>query len=288
MTEPSVERLRDIDLEWLRAAVPKTLAGDAAYARVRFAHFLNRLPGDPTLINDMLYERKANGTFYEPLRSFVTDKEYVKIFVEALVGAEHAIPTIAVLHNESEARSYHIAEQCVLKPTHMSAQVEFAGPDTPFDWDAKKFWWTTNYYDWTGEANYRYLTPKVIVEPVLFDDHDITDYKFFCWKGEPRIITVDIGRFTNHHREVFDANWVPQPLEMMFPRPAEAPEPPAELEDALDIARMLASRFDFMRVDLYLNSGRIIVGELTNCPSNAGSLFTEPHGERLFSDLLFA
>lgn len=288
LAEQSVRRLRAIDLDKLLAAVPKTLEGDAAYARVRFAHFHNRLPGDPTLINDVLYEMKANGALYEPLRSLITDKEYVKLVVTATVGAEHAIPTLAVLRSLDEARRYRFAHDCIIKPTHMSAQKFFVGPGDEFNWDDQAWWWTTNYYNWTGEANYRFLTPKVIVEPVLFGNHDITDYKVFCWHGEPKVIAVDVGRFSNHQRATFDTDWNLLPIAIERTIPDEPPERPAELAAGLEIARRLAQPFDFMRVDLYLQDGQVIVGELTNCPMNAGMAFRPEDGERLFSDLLFS
>ena len=31
--------------------------------------------------------------------------------------------------------------------------------------------------------NYLNLKPKIIIEPLLFDDDNIIDYKFFCYKG---------------------------------------------------------------------------------------------------------
>jgi hypothetical protein len=46
-----------------------------------------------------------------------------------------------------------------------------------------------------------------------------------------------------------------------------APDPrPAELDAMIALALKLAAPFEFLRVDLYLCEGRLIVGELTSYP----------------------
>ena len=41
---------------------------------------------------------KKDGTLLDPLRQFVTDKEYVKYYIASVVGWQHTIETYKVLH----------------------------------------------------------------------------------------------------------------------------------------------------------------------------------------------
>ena len=42
---------------------------------------------------------------------------------------------------------------------------------------------------------------------MLFDDDNIIDYKFFCYKGNARAIQVDFNRATDHSRSIYDIKW---------------------------------------------------------------------------------
>jgi len=286
-TERSVSRLKSMELNTLRRDLPLNLEGDAAYARVLFAHVHNRLPGDPSLFTDMLCELKTSGELYNPVRQFITDKEFVKDFVRARVGATYAVPTLAVLRSAAEAERFIISSDCVVKPTHLSGHVAFARAGEKFDWKTRAWWWNTDYYPLGREANYAYLQHKVIVEPILFDDSNVPDYKFFCWRGEPRVVQVDTDRHLGHRRAFFDVHWNPLPITMSHPGPdMELHEPPL-LKQALELARELSRGLEFLRVDLYLGAADAYVGELTNCPGNACERFSPHEGERLFSELLF-
>ncbi len=50
----------------------------------------------------------------------------------------------------------------------------------------------------------------------------------------------------------------------------------------LEVSRKLSAGFDFLRVDLYSNHGRIVFGELTNYPNGAAYKF-----EPLMYDMRF-
>jgi hypothetical protein len=288
MTEPSVERLRSMDFVQLRNVLPRNLDGDAAFARVLFAHSHNRLPGDPALFHDMLYGMKVDGSLYDPVRQFITDKEYVKDFVAARVGSEYVVPTLAVLRSPTEAMNFRFSEPSAVKPTHMSGVVGFVDTNGYFDWPSVQAWWGTNFYLVGREANYAYLRPKAIVEPVLFGDQNVTDYKFFCWKGVPRVVQVDIDRRVGHKRAMYDSSWNQLPTCLGFPVvDLDVPRPPL-LSAALEISRELSKTMDFLRVDVYMDAERVLVGELTNCPGNATEPFSPGNGERVFSELLFS
>jgi hypothetical protein len=56
----------------------------------------------------------------------------------------------------------------------------------------------------------------------------------------------------------------------------------------LAVARALSAPFSFVRVDLYSDDRRVLVGEITNCSANAGGVFLPPSAEQPASARMFA
>ena len=135
--------------------------------------------------------------FLHPLRIFLSDKEYVKIYVKSQIGDEYNVPTLKILRSFKEVQNFEFSNKCVIKPTHMSGEIIFRKNNEIIDYNVIKRWFSSNYYNRSREANYKLLKPKIIVEELLFNDENIKDYKFFCYKGKSKIISVDIDRFTN-------------------------------------------------------------------------------------------
>jgi hypothetical protein len=267
---------------------PRNRAGDQFISWLWFVRYQRRLP-DPRRrwFNDMLYAIKASDEIIEPLRVFTTDKEFVKLYVKAMVGDAFNIPTIAVLRSFEECRAYAFPDRCVIKPTHLSGTVILRRAGEPIDFDRIGRWFKRNIYVGTREANYRALTPKVIVEPYVFDNDNPNDYKFFCMNGEPRLIQVDSDRYTAHTRSLFDTHWNQLPYSFVYPLTVPPPPVPGNLAPMLDIARKLSAKFGFVRVDLYSDGREIRVGELTHCAENAQGKFHPEGSEVAASALLF-
>lgn len=112
--------------------------------------------------------------------------------------------------------------------------------------------------------------PRIVVEKFLSDPTNpfvgINDYKILCFNGSPEYIIVDVNRFVNHKRDIYDSNWKRINVTTDHKQTDEGIEPPANLNHMLDIARNLASDFPFVRVDLYNVQNRIVFGELTFYP----------------------
>jgi hypothetical protein len=51
-----------------------------------------------------------------------------------------------------------------------------------------------------------------------------------------------------------------------YPSYPHEPSRPAQLDEMLEVARRVAGDIDFVRVDLYLEGGKVYVGELTLYP----------------------
>ena len=228
----------------------------------------------PRSFSDHLFRIKTR-ELHDPLRVFVSDKEYVKWYVGSRVGDEHNVTTLAVLKTPQEVDAMTWPERCVIKPAHSSRDVILKHDgSTAVDTGRIKSWLGKSYYLSTREANYRHLERKVIVEPFVDfgQDKPPPDYKLFCFFGEPKIIQVDLDRFEGQKRVWYTADWGRLPFATkLAPGPDVAR--PGNLEALLALARVLSEPFASIRVDTYTDGENILVGELTNVHGSALEAF---------------
>ena len=269
----------------LRNIMPKGDLGDAAFAWFRHCSRHRRLPKlrNPRLFNDHLYRIKVDGTLLDPLRQFVSDKEYVKIYIGATVGEKYTCKTLRILRNRRDVANYVPNRlPCILKPTHASGLAMICTTQSPQpDREVLLKWLKLDYYAKKREQNYRNLTPKIIVEEFFSVDGTTPppDYKMFCFGGIPKLIQVDSNRFSNHTRNLYDTEWKLLPFCISKPNGSDSDKRPVALAQMLDIAARLAVPFPFIRVDMYAVGDEIKVGELTNCPEGGAGRVIPPTAE---------
>lgn len=237
-----------------------------------------RFPKNPPVsFNDYFFRIKKN-LAHEPLRIFVSDKEYVKLYVKALIGDAYNVPTYAILHTKAQAEAFlsqKSGRKFVVKPTHMSGKCLFGNDVLPQKDIAEACsWFDIDYFAITGESNYRNLQPKLIVEEFIDFDGDRApkDYKLFCVNGTVLMIQVTEDRFGHHQRAIYSPYWQKLPYKIKKMKEGEF-EKPANLSEMLRVAEQLSAAFDIIRVDLFSDNTTIRIGELTNVHSNAAEVF---------------
>ena len=82
--------------------IPKNRFGDKIFSYINFVTHHRRLPTKKLIFNDVLYQMKTQDEICNPLRVFISDKEFVKIYVIALIDDKYNVPTIAILQNEEK------------------------------------------------------------------------------------------------------------------------------------------------------------------------------------------
>ena len=280
-------------LKWLHYQImknfPKNNLGDKLFSITQFIRAYKRLPNSKQkLLSNYLFDIKHSNEGYNPLRAYVSDKAFVKDYVRAKVGEDFNVPTIAVLNSFSDCRSFEYPDRCCIKPTHLSGIVILRKHGEAIDFDAMQKWFQINYYEIGREKNYRYLQPKVIVEPLIFDSTNNEDYKFFCYKGKAKFIQIDVDRFADWTRLYFDREWNEQDFSIIKPKSKKQFSKPANFTKMLQVADKLSSEFEFVRVDLYTDENDIFVGEITNWPENGNGYFVPNSGEVVASKILFS
>lgn len=284
-----LHRAFDRTLKPLSQLLPHNRAVDRLYHRLLFLWKHGRLPRRDTLLwNDVWFRLKTSDEILDPLRVFVADKEFVKSYVQSTVGDQYNVPTLAVLTSPEQVDAYDFPAECCVKPTHASAEVILRKNGEPVDRERIKGWFALNYYLKSREPHYQQLERKVIVEPLIFGNSNIEDYKIFCYEGEPRIIQVDVDRFIDHRRKFFDADWNELGFSIIYPRATQSIPRPDTLQEMLTVARALSAKFSFVRIDLYTDNRSVLVGEITHCSDNAGGYFVPKSAEKEASARMFS
>lgn len=138
-------------------------------------------------------------------------------------------------------------------------------------------WMNENFGLVSCEPHYSKIKKKIICEKYL--GKDILDYKFFCFKGEPKFLYISRAVKGSHHG--LKADFLNMDgTKMPFRRPDHDsfevfPNMISNLEEAKIICRTLSEDFEFVRVDLFEVDEKIYFSELTFSPCS-GMMPIEP------------
>ncbi len=284
----SADELLSLEAALLRENLPQDRDGDRLYSLISFIRSHARRPTENPVFNDVLFHLNTSDEILNPLRVFVTDKEHGKQFIKSVLGDELNVPTLAVLRNPAEVAAFRFPERCVIKPTHASSEVIVRLAGEAIDRTRLESWFRLNYYQKTREANYRYLQPKIIVEPILFDNPKLSDIKVFCFEGRAKLLFVDIHLDGRRFRKFYDMDWNPLKFSLRYPNPDHLVVPrPMNLAAMLEAAEQLSRQFSLVRIDLYSDGQRFYVGEITNCSGAGLAKFDSYASELSASRMIF-
>ena len=223
-----------------------------------------------------LYNRK-------PEYTIMVDKYTAKKYVADKIGKQYIIPTLGVWNKFEDIDFDKLPNQFVLKCTHDSRGLVICRDKSKLDIKAaqKKISRSLNinYYMCGREWAYKNVKPRIIAEKYMEDSQseDLRDYKFFCFNGEPAFCQVVSDRTTNESIDFFDMEWNHQEftgLSLPSKPFSSSPVPvPAQFEEMKKIAKILAEKIPFVRVDLYEVNGKVYFGELTLYPASGFGSF---------------
>lgn len=249
-------------------------------------HFLSHLHffrrhgyfANPSLnrdMNDYLFALKLNPEIAK--YGHLVDKEQVKNFITDQIGPRIVVPTLAVYRHVNELSAYQLSRPYIVKPTHMCGQVIFkeGGALTQQELRQCQKWLKTNFFKVTREYGYRYLEPKIIIEPLLtYQGERAPDLKFSMWNGKCGFIQYDQGRFVELRRNLYTPEWKQIPARLTVPNIDAVIPRPQGFEEMHAIAKKIAALFkEFVRVDFFLTDEGFKFAEITLTPGNAGESF---------------
>ncbi|MFC6489435.1 ATP-grasp fold amidoligase family protein [Nitratireductor sp. GCM10026969] len=246
----------------------------------------------PLGLSEKLNRLKLDGA--SPLQTLCADKIKVRDYVADRVGPHILVGLILATYRLSDIRPKNIPNEFfVLKTNHDFRGVIICRNPRAFDWVAAREQLADHlaYNHWYRhrEPVYKDIRPGVLVEEFLEPDapEGLREYKVFCFGGRPEFVMVVRDHSGIRTKTIFDTAWTRLPVRRRgAPTDPSHIEPPERLTDLLDIAAQLSQPFDFCRVDLYENFGRVLFGEITFFPEGGMDVFEPNEWEQRFGDLL--
>lgn len=212
-----------------------------------------------------------------PLLITCSDKYAVRGYVESKGYGGILNGLAGVYSDPSQIDTEALPDRFVVKATHGSTWNLIVKDKGEFlrrrktHYKTFRKWLSRDYSLYGRELHYTYIPPRLIVEEFLEEPGggEITDYKVFCFGGEPKLVQVDYDRHSAHTRNYFDTGWNLMDMNVTIHKNRlPAGPPPENLGEMLEIARVLSEDFAHVRVDLYSVGGKIYFGELTFTDGN--------------------
>ena len=215
------------------------------------------------------------------------DKYDVREFIKEKIGDEYCTPLIGVYNRAEDIDFETLPNSFVIKATHGSGWNIIV--KNKFDLDQNetrekmKKWINSNFYKVHGEKNYKPLKGRIIIEEYIENiSTNIIDYKYLCFKGEPKCILVE--DCINNKADGYDLKWNKLPMSFLDGNIDVSVERPNQLEKMNELSRKLSKDFPFVRVDFYNINGRVYFSELTFTPANGlGNVIPQKYADLLGS-----
>ena len=215
-----------------------------------------------------LYNRK-------PEYTMMVDKYKVREYVAEQLGEEYLIPLLGVWDDPDEIDFDALPNQFVLKCNHNAGLGMYICNDkSKLDIRQVKKelckGLKQDYYLTNREWPYKDVPRKIICEKYMIEEveskkgnSELTDYKFFCFNGNPKFMYISHDHATDATTDFFDMEFKRLNMRMKDPNSNIIPPKPALFESLKEIAKKLSAGIPFVRVDMYVINGRIYFGELT-------------------------
>ncbi|EON77498.1 Glycosyltransferase [Lunatimonas lonarensis] len=248
--------------------------------------FLNL--SNPKTFNEKINYIKLFST--NQLRVLVSDRLEVRKYVAERTHSCNLIPLLWSGVDFSREVYDKLPQKFVIKGNHGSKMVKIVDKHVDRYNDVLEFtkrWMKTDYYLRGRERNYRDLKRFLVVEAMLETKESTIppDFKFFCFDGKVGFVQVDLDRFKQHRRNIYDTSFELLDFELHFAK-GDPIKKPVQWEIALGVAEALSADFSFIRVDLFLVDGGVYFGELTNYPGNGLEKFNPGKFDRIFGDMI--
>ncbi len=245
-----------------------TRISDETYNKILFFVMFGRIPDfdNPRTFNEYICARKVR--LDEFGLSKYTDKFEVRDYIAKCIGEQYLNETYGVFNSFDDIPFEELPEQFVIRGTHGSGYNIIIKNKNEFDKKkAKKnvdHFLKQNYYYFGREKNYFNIKPRVLCDKYIegVADGTVPEAKVFCFKGKAKFISynivIDGQTYTNH----YDSTWNKLNYRQGYPEYYKEIVIPNQKE-IIEIAEKLALLFEFVRVDLYNLSNKILFSELT-------------------------
>lgn len=207
--------------------------------------------------------------YRDPVLCELVDKYRVRDHIAKTIGSNYLIPLLGVWDSFNDIDFDALPDRFVLKCNHDSGSVIICKDKKTFDIEkARKklsLALKNNMYYFEREWPYKGVKPLILCEEYLEDTvgKALTDYKFFCFNGEPKVMYQSRDKAEEPYTDFFDMDYNHLPIRMRDPNAKIPPSKPESFEKMKQLAATLSKGFPHVRVDFYEVNGAIYFGELT-------------------------
>ena len=265
--------------EYLRYA----LVGDETFIKKEFHKNLGYYPNleNPQTFNEKLQWLKLNDR--TPLHTICADKYKVRDYVKEKIGAEYLIPLVLETKNPREIVPENLPDYpVIIKTNHDSSGGIIVRDKSKHNWinvqnTLAKFL-NINYYYRFKEWQYKNIERRIVVEELLMDRTGAIpfDYKMHFFNGELVFTQVDIDRQDDHKRNLYDSDWNLMDVQWIYSSGRDVAKPKL-YNRMIELGKVFAKDFCYLRVDFYHVNDRIYFGELTFHAESGCGAFTPKH-----------
>ena len=238
----------------------------------------------------------------QPQFTQMVDKYAVKDYVSNIIGEDYIIPTLGVWNSIEEVDFSSLPEQFVMKTTHgggscgiivckAKSRLNYIDVRNKIK-KALKIDIYREYREWPYKnVKKRILVEKYMVPKKMQNNplYDLTDYKFYCFNGEPIYCQVIRNRNEEETIDFYDMDWNHQVFVGLNPNVCNGKtnvDKPLQLEKMKDICRKLSKSIPFVRIDLYNIDNNIYFGEITFFPASGFGAFSPNEWNKKLGDLI--
>lgn len=244
---------------------------------------------NPQTFNEKISWLKLNER--NPLQTLCADKYAVRNYVREKIGEQYLIPLLYHTDNPDDIVSENLPDvPHIIKANHNSGGAVVITDKSKVDFaevrKSLREQLGRNYYHLWKEWQYKNIKPRIVVEKLLLDGSNIpNDYKFHCFNGKVEFIQVDLERFTEHKRNLYDLDWNLMDCRWIYENGPAVEKPPA-LEQMIVLAETIAKDFRLVRVDFYTLGSSIYFGEITFHPETGMGVFYPSEWDKKLGDRL--
>lgn len=253
---------------------------------------------NPQTFNEKIQWCKLHYFPNEPLVVKCADKYAVREYVVKKGLSEILVPTYGAWSSPEQINWDALPNRFVLKCSHGCAYNILCSDKSLFDHNKASRqlakWLKEDFGAYNIELHYSKINPRMIVSEEYLGA-SITDFKFFCFNGEPKYIYVSYDLIHDRQAQIgfFYIDGSPMDFKRDDYAHLSCSDMPPYFEEMKKDAQILCADFPFVRVDYFALEDRYYFAELTFTPSAGMMPFNPPEydlewGEELDISMLLS
>lgn len=201
-----------------------------------------------------------------------SDKYAVRSFLEGLGLGDYLSELVGVWDTPEEIDWNALPDKFALKDSNGCGHNIICKDKSHLDEKNAKAllrqWQRSHFGRYNAEPHYELGKKRILCEKYIESAHFLpVDYKIHCMNGEPKVLQVISDRMA-HGKESVYYNMEGHPLDFgKYPQKTDLEIQPELLADMTRICGIIAPHFPYLRLDFFVNNGKLQIGELTFTPS---------------------